>query len=225
MVEEIATVCGRVLEKPISFSPSPQRPDEIVASPEYTPQSDLWDKGAELNAEATALGYNNVIHFGPGVQLTKEIGDQVVTAGITAQVANLILEERRNHIVESIFVPCNQPILPDPEPPASRGKVGSRSRVVQATRRSSRKKAQACSVPVSKRAAHRLIRAFELAGPTEQIGEEAMEAYIRSFDTPMTDKAVKAVRMLTSLDSGPALLASAQVAAAEEGAGLEEMAE
>lgn len=65
----------------------------------------------------------------------------------------------------------------------------------------------------------------ELAGPTEQIGEEAMEAYIRSFDTPMTDKAVKAVRMLTSLDSGPALLASAQVAAAEEGAGLEKMAE
>jgi hypothetical protein len=61
--------------------------------------------------------------------------------------------------------------------------------------------------------------------PSEQIGEEAMEAYVRSFDTPMTEQAVKAVRRLTSLDSGPAILASAQMAAAEGGASLEEMAE
>lgn len=64
-----------------------------------------------------------------------------------------------------------------------------------------------------------------MVGPTEQIGEDAMQAYIRSFDSPTTDKAVKAVRMLTSLDSGPALLASAQVAASEEGAELDEMVE
>jgi hypothetical protein len=61
-----------------------------------------------------------------------------------------------------------------------------------------------------------------MVGPTEQIGEDAMQAYIRSFDSPMIDKAV---RMLTSLDSGPALLASAQVAASEEGARLDKMVE
>jgi hypothetical protein len=64
-----------------------------------------------------------------------------------------------------------------------------------------------------------------MVGPTEQIGEDAMQAYIRSFDSPMIDKAVKVVWILTSLDSGLALLASAQVAASEEGAGLDEMVE
>jgi hypothetical protein len=83
------------------------------------------------------------------VQLTKEIGDQVVTAGITTQGADMILEERRNKIVESIFVPCEQPILPDPRPPTAKGKGGLRSKAVEATRRSSRQKAQACLVPVS----------------------------------------------------------------------------
>jgi hypothetical protein len=58
MVEEIAMVCGRVIERPISFSPSPQRTDDIIASLEYTPQTMLWDKVAELNAE------------GPGVHVT-----------------------------------------------------------------------------------------------------------------------------------------------------------
>jgi hypothetical protein len=185
----------------------------------------VWDKVAKLNVEAAALGYNNDIQFGPGVQLTKDVGGQTVTAGITAQVADLILEERRSKIIDSVFMPCKQPILPDPVQPTPRGKTGPRSKTVEATRRSSRQKAQACSVPVSKRAAHRLIRAFGMVEPSEQIGEEAMEAYVRSFDTPMTEQAVKAVRRLTSLDSGPAILASAQMAAAEGGASLEEMAE
>lgn len=41
----------------------------------------------------------------------------------------------------------------------------------------------------------------------------------------MTDKAIKAVRLLTSLDSGPMLAASAQVLEAEGGADAVEMAE
>jgi hypothetical protein len=78
---------------------------------------------------------------------------------------------------------------------------------------------------VSKRAAHRLVRAFEMVGPTEEIGDQAIEAYVRSFQTPMTEKAIKAVRMLTSLDSGPVLAASEQVMAADGGAGGVEMME
>jgi hypothetical protein len=81
------------------------------------------------------------------VQLTKEMG--VVTAGITTQGANMILEERRNKIVESIFVPYEQPILPNPKTPTAKGKEGLRSKVVEATRCSSRQKPQAFSVLVS----------------------------------------------------------------------------
>jgi hypothetical protein len=177
---------------------------------------------AELNVEAAALGYNNVIHFGPGVQLTKEVGGQTVTAGIIAQVAEMMLEERRNEIIDSAFVPCEQPILPDPVQPTPKRKTWQRNKLAEATRRSTRQKAQACSVPVSKRAAHRLMRAFRIAEPAQHIGEEAKEAYVHSFDTPLTEQAV---RRLTSLDSGPVLLASAQMAAAEGGESLVEMVE
>jgi hypothetical protein len=166
------------------------------------------------------------IHFGPGVQLTKETGGKTVIAGITEQVAEMILEERRNCIVDSAFVPCEQPILPDPtHAPTAKEKTGPRKKNLEATRRSSRQQAQACSVPVSMRATHRLVRAFEIVGPEEKVGEEALDEYISSFQTPMTDKAIKAVRMLTSLDSGPVLAASAQLLAAEGGDGATEVEE
>jgi hypothetical protein len=215
-----------MVDRPLSFSPSPARDDEIIASPVYMPQPALWDKVAALNEEAAALGYGNVIHFGPGVQLTKETGGKIVIAGITEQAAEMILEERRNCIVDSAFVPCEQPILPDPtHAPTAKEKTGPRKKNLEATRRSSRQQAQACSVPVSMRATHRLVRAFEIVGPEEKVGEEALDEYISSFQTPMTDKAIKAVRMLTSLDSGPVLAASAQLLAAEGGDGATEVEE
>lgn len=43
-----------------------------------------------------------------------------------------------------------------------------------------------------------------------------MEAYIKSYEAPMTEQRIKAVRMLTSLDSGPVLAASTQLAAEQE---------
>jgi hypothetical protein len=90
-------VCGRVTERPISFSPSPQRPDEITASPEYTPQLELWDK------------------------LTEDVGGQTVTA----QVADLILEERRNKIIDSVFVPCGAAHPARPSAAHSQGEDGT----------------------------------------------------------------------------------------------------
>jgi hypothetical protein len=91
MMEEMETWCDRDsrVMKPLSFSPSPTRSGETPQSPEHMPQSALWGKIANLNAEATVLGISNVIHFGPGVHLTKEVGGQVVTAGITEQVAQI----------------------------------------------------------------------------------------------------------------------------------------
>lgn len=183
-------MCDSVMGRPISFSPSPPREDELTASPTYVPQYALWDKIADLNAEGSALGYSNVIHFGPKAQLTKEVGGQLVEAGIIEQVADMILEERRSTIVASMLVPCEQPILPDPVPPATKGRTRADSSTIQVTRRSTRQKAQACSVLVSKRATHRLIRAFEIAGPEEPIGDQAMESYISSFCIPMPDKAI-----------------------------------
>ncbi|OQU84272.1 hypothetical protein SORBI_3004G024350 [Sorghum bicolor] len=137
----------------------------------------------------------------------------------------MILEERRNAVVDSIFVPCAQPLLEAPLPSKAMEKVANGKTVRQeATRKSTRQQALNNSVPVSRRATDRLIRAFDMVGPSEPIGEQALEAYIRSFDAPMTEQRVKAMRMLTSLDSGPALAAAAQLAAEHEMAGAEEVA-
>lgn len=61
--------------------------------PDYTPVSAFWSKVANLNEEAMALGYNNVVHFGPGVQLSQEVDGQLREMAITEQVADMILEE------------------------------------------------------------------------------------------------------------------------------------
>jgi predicted DNA-binding transcriptional regulator YafY len=92
------------------------------------------------------------------------------------------------------------------------------------TRKSTRQQVLANSVPVSKRTTQRLIKAFDLAGPSKPVGEQAMEAYIKSYEAPMTEQRIKAVRMLTSLDSGPVLAASTQLAAEQELTGAEEVA-
>ena len=120
-------MCHKMVCRPLSFSLPPFPPEETPGSPDnpdYTPVSTLWGKVADLffgikvadlNEEATVLGYNKVVHFGPGVQLSQEIGGQLRETAITEQVADMMLEERRNSIVESIFVPCEQPLLQVPE--------------------------------------------------------------------------------------------------------------
>lgn len=218
-------MCNTLMGRPLSFSPPPFPPEEVHGSPEYAPVSALWTKVADLNEEAAALGFNNVIHFGPANQLTQEVGGRTMTAAVTEQVAGMILDERRSNIVDSIFVPCQQPILQEPEVVQARGTAREgRTPRKNEPRRSNRQKAQSCSVPVSKRATHRLIKAFELAGPLEPVGEQAMQAFVTSFDAPMTEKRIKAVRMLASLDSGPAMAASAQLAAVHDMAATEEVA-
>lgn len=205
-------------------SPPPLPNEEIQGSLVYNPVSALWNKVADLNEEVAALGYNNMVHFSPGV-LTHEVGGEISETAITEQGAETILEDRRNKIVDSIFVPCEQPLLEAPQVSKAKGKVGtSKTANKEPTRRSTRQQVLTNSVPVSKRATHRLIKAFELAGPSEPIGEQALEEYIRSFDTPMTEQRVKAVCMLTSLDSGPVLAAAAQLAVEQEMTGAEEVA-
>jgi hypothetical protein len=45
--------------------------------------SALWSKVADLNEEATAMGYNHVVQFGPGVQLTQEVNGQLRETTVT----------------------------------------------------------------------------------------------------------------------------------------------
>ncbi|KAG0535864.1 hypothetical protein BDA96_03G014800 [Sorghum bicolor] len=213
MVEEALAACTEATNRPLSFSPPGSPLADELRSPIYTPSN--WDKLAELNEEARALGCQNVIHFGPGIQ--QEVDGQVITAGITEQVAEMMLEERRNNIVNSIFVPCEQPLLQTPiqKQQDKVEKAKAPRTTVGGLPRSSRQKAKVCSVPVSRRATHRLIKAFEVKGPNEPIGEQALEAFAKTFSTPLTPQQIAAVRSLTSLDSGAVMAASAQLAAAE----------
>ena len=218
MVEEAWTACAAAVTRPLSFSPAGSPRETIRQSPVYTPN---WDKLAELNEEAAALGCSGVIHFGPGVQ--QGLGAQAAATAITEQVAEMILEERRNSVVDSLFVPCEQPILGTPVQEQQTKCTGRSKPAKGATvslRRSTRQMAKVCSVPVSKRATHRLIKAFGMVGSNEPIGEEALAAFAKSFDTPMISAQIEAVRQLTSLDSESIMAASAQMAAA---VGAEEM--
>lgn len=60
------------------------------------------------------------------------------------------------------------------------------------------------------------MKAFGVLRPEEPVGDQAMQAYLDSFQTLMTEARIKAMRMLTSLDSRPALAAAAQIAAGQE---------
>jgi hypothetical protein len=155
----------------------------------------------------------------------QEVDGQVITTGITQQVADLLLEERRNKIVDSLFVPCEQPILETPAPPPQQSKAKTRTRggktAVQVLRRSTRQSARPCSVPVAKRASHRLLKAFGITGAKEPIGEEALEALARTFDTPLSPEQIDAVRRLTSLDCAAVIAATAQLVAAEGAEAME----
>lgn len=196
MIGEALAACAEAVNRPLSFSPPGIPLEEELYSPVYT----------------------------PGVQ--QEVDGHVITTGITEQVAEMILDERRNSIVDSIFVPCEQPILETPAVQKQQGKASGRAKAVKTAvgglRRSTRQKAKVCSVPVAKRATHRLIKAFEVVGPNEPIGEEALEAFANKFGTPLTPEQIDAVRKLTSLDSGAVLAASAQLVAAEGADAMED---
>lgn len=79
------------------------------------------------------------------------------------------------------------------------------------------------SVPVSKRATHRLIRAFDLVGPGEPIRDQALEAFAERFNSPLSKEAMAAVRSLTSLDSAAAIAASMQLVASEGAETMEDV--
>lgn len=111
MFEEAWAACVAAMLKPLSFSPAGS-PGVATTSPVYVPGGMDWGKLVALNDEAAALGCSSVIHFRPGVQ--QEIDGHITMTGITEQVTDMLLEERKNSIVDNLFVPCEQPILQTP---------------------------------------------------------------------------------------------------------------
>jgi hypothetical protein len=91
----------------------------------------------------------------------------------------------------------------------------TRTTAVSGLRRSTRQKDKVSSVPVSKRATHRLIKAFEVIGHNDLTMEEALEAFVKTFNKPLSKAQIDAVWRLTSLDSGAVMDAAAQLVAAE----------
>jgi len=61
-------------------------------------------------------------------------------------------------------------------------------------RQSNRLLARPSSVPVSRRATHRLIRQLDLVGQEEAIGDEAVEKYERMYQRPLPRKTMAAER-------------------------------
>ena len=87
-------------------------------------------------------------------------------------------------------------------------------------RQSNRLLARPSSVPVSRRATHRLIRQLDLAGQEEAIGDEAVEKYERMYQRPLPRKTMAALTAVTRIASGAVMAASAALAAE---AGVEEV--
>jgi len=87
-------------------------------------------------------------------------------------------------------------------------------------RQSSRLLARPSSVPVSRRATHRLIRQLDLVGQEEAIGDEAVEKYERMYQRPLPRKTMAALNAVTRIASGAVMAASAALAAE---AGAEEV--
>jgi hypothetical protein len=113
------------------------------------------------------------------------------------------------------------PAVPPPAlatPACTRKEPRGRSISVEPTRRSLRQAACKSVVPVSQRATHRLIRQLNLTGPSECIGDEAVQKYTAMFNGPLAPKTIEALRAATRLADGhltqaATALASAGVAA------------
>ncbi|KAF8725767.1 hypothetical protein HU200_020320 [Digitaria exilis] len=98
------------------------------------------------------------------------------------------------------------PPAPTPQPPK---------------RQSSRLLARPSSVPVSRRATHRLMRQLDIIGQGQAIGDEAVAQYERTYAGPMPRKTVAALAAVTRVASGVVMAASAALAADAEAAQVE----
>lgn len=98
-----------------------------------------------------------------------------------------------------LFTSIPAPLLATPKPP--RTSAPAKTRATSApSRRSARQAATNSSVPVSQRAALRLVQELGVLGPKDKMTPEAAAALIKRFDAPLSEADIKAIARLTSLD-------------------------
>ncbi|XBJ03095.1 hypothetical protein VPH35_022335 [Triticum aestivum] len=101
--------------------------------------------------------------------------------------------------VQQLFKMAKAPVLPTPKP--ARSSAPPKSRASSApSRRSARQALAASSVPVSQRAAMRLVKEVGKMGPKDKMTPDAAAALIKKFNEPLTEEDIATIARLTSLN-------------------------
>ncbi|KAF8710066.1 hypothetical protein HU200_029794 [Digitaria exilis] len=185
-------------------------------SPVYQPTSGPWATNTD-NVEQVTLGL--------GVQLEQSAPVPAAAAmdDITAQVTCMDIDsEQQPSFTEQVFSELPPAILESPtrhhrQPLACMEESADTSKGLRA---SSRLAARPSSIPVSKRAQHRLIRELDFINKDERIVEDVVSAYIETYKTPLPSAAVSALRAVSRLGNKAASSALASLVE-EEGAIVE----
>ncbi|KAF8705744.1 hypothetical protein HU200_030946 [Digitaria exilis] len=185
-------------------------------SPVYQPTSGPWATNTDNVEQVT---------FGPGVQLEQSAPVPAAAAmdDITAQVTRMDIDsEQQPSFTEQVFSELPPAILESParhhrQPLACMEELADTSKGLRA---SSRLVARPSSIPVSKRAQHRLIRELDFINKDERIVEDVVSAYIETYKTPLPSAAVSALRAASRLGNKAASSALASLVE-EEGAIVE----
>ncbi|KAF8755806.1 hypothetical protein HU200_011278 [Digitaria exilis] len=168
-------------------------------SPVYQPTSGPW-----------ATNIDNVEQQSAPVPAAAAMDD------ITAQVTRMDIDsEQQPSFTEQVFSELPPAILE--QPLACMEESADTSKGLRA---SSRLAARPSSIPVSKRAQHRLIRELDFINKDERIVEDVVSAYIETYKTPLPSAAVSALRAASRLGNKAASSALASLVE-EEGAIVE----
>ncbi|CAO2162745.1 unnamed protein product [Urochloa humidicola] len=219
----------------LSYSPStsPTGSARYTVSPPYVPVSELWSSGAagvvqSRQQEGHPAGKESMGQpIGPHMSGVDGLADQVHSMEIDGPS---VFEAKdggpkggeveaqhaaREHFFSSVFADVQPAALPTPAPapmPTPR---------VQPQRQSERLLTRPSSVPVSRRATHRLMRQLDFVGQDEPIGDEALEKYEKMHYGPMPRKTVAALAAVTRVASKVVMAASAALAADASAAQVE----
>ncbi|RLM80417.1 hypothetical protein C2845_PM12G10900 [Panicum miliaceum] len=203
--------------------PVQQVPERIIRSEESTPSLFAPTDTSRVGIEPAR---SEEILFGPGVQLDQP-AQQESLDDISVQVTRME--------IDAPGADPTPPALEDgdfidrafsaPPPPPPRVVLSPPARVLRceavqareplarlkakAQRASNRLAARPSSIPVSKRAQHRLIRELSFINKEEKVGDDAVAAYIDTYKSTLPPKAVAALRSATKLGNKAAASALA----------------
>ncbi|XBH60935.1 hypothetical protein VPH35_115455 [Triticum aestivum] len=139
---------------------------------------------------------------------------QPTTATIELQAMEAVTE-RVNHMkiqadseVLQLFSNIQPPVLTTPKP--KRTSAPPKSRAVSVpSRRSARQAAASSTVPVSQRAALRLVKELGELGRGDKMTSEIAARLIKRFNEPLTDADIQTIAKLTNLDVNALKIAAA----------------